>query len=99
MSRLAAVAQYSLAVLIGLYLGAGHHPGYVAATIAVAVGATIAARRSTRAVQVERSANRPEAVERDAVTRVVKDDLDRHVDGDLIGFTVDDVRHHAGTLV
>ncbi|MEY2966234.1 MAG: hypothetical protein RLY50_284 [Actinomycetota bacterium] len=99
MSRLAAVVQYSLAVLIGLYLGAGHHPGYVAATIAVAVGATIAARRSTRAAQVEPSANQPEAIERLTVARVVKDDLDRHVDGDLVGFTLDDVRHHAGTLV
>ena len=99
MPHLAAVTQYAFAVLIGLYLAAGQHPAYAAATVTVTVGATIAARRSTCTARAKQSADRSEPVQSVAVARVVEHDLDRHVDGDLVGFTLDDVRHHAGTLV
>lgn len=104
MSRIIAVIQYALAAVIGLYLGAGQHVIYTGATIAVALAATVAARRSTaRAAHVSTtsvdSANRAEPVQRVAVASVVEDDLDCHVDRDFVGLTLDDVRHHAGTLV
>lgn len=99
-----AATQYTLATALGLYLGAGQHLIYTGATVAVALVATVLARRSTaRAAHVATtsadSANRAEPVQSVAVTGVVEDDLDCHVDGDFVGFTLDDVRHHAGTLV
>lgn len=99
MTRISAVAQFAFSALIGLYLGAGHGASYTAATVAVAAGATVAARRSTRTLEVEFSANRAESIERVAVPGVVEDDFNRHVDGNIAGFTLDDVRHYAGTLV
>ena len=103
-TRTIAATQYLIAALIGLYLGAGQHIAHTSSTIAVALVATIAARRSTaRAAHVGEvarvSARRAEPVQSVAVTRVAEHDLDRHVDLDLVGFTLDDVRHHAGTLV
>ena len=97
MTRTVTAVQYLIAALIGLYLGAGQHIAYTSATVTVSLVATVAARRSTRAAH--ESAGRTEPVQSVAVTSVVEHDLDRHVDLDLVGLTVDDVRHHAGTLV
>lgn len=97
MTRISAYAQYSIAGLVGLYLGADQHLAYTAATIAIAIAATCAARRSMQTAAT--SANRTEPVESVAVSSVVEHDLDSHVDLDVVGRTVDDVRHHAGTLV
>lgn len=93
--------HYTLGGMVGLYLGTGQHPGYTAATVTVAVVATFTARRSVErtARATDLSANGSEPVERLTVTRVVKDDLDEHADAHVAGFTLDDVRHHAGTLV
>lgn len=103
MTRAIVATQYLIAVLIGLYLGSGQHLAYTSATVSVAILATIAARRSMRAARVtgdaRLSARGAEPVESVAVTGVVEDDLDRHLDFDLVGLTLDDVRHHAGTLV
>lgn len=97
MTRIAAFAQYSIAGLVGLYLGADQHLAYTAATVAIATVATCAARRSIQTATI--SANRTEPVESVAVSGVVEHHLDRHVDLDVVGRTVDNVRHHAGALV
>ena len=103
-TRTIAATQYLIAALIGLYLGAGRHIAHTSSTVAVALVATIAARRSTaRAAHVGEfalvSGRRTEPVQSVAVPRVAEHDLDRHVDLDIVGLTLDDVRHHAGTLV
>ena len=97
MTRTIASAQYLTATLIGLYLGAGQHIAYTSSTVAVTIVATVAARRSMETAT--KSARRAEPVESVAVTGVVEHDLDRHVNLDIAGLTLDDVRHHAGTLV
>lgn len=100
MIRIASTIQYLIAAFLGVYLGAGQHLAYTALTVTVSLVATYAARRSTRTAQArEESARGAESVQRVAVTGVVEDDLDWHVDLDIVGFTLDDVRHHTGTLV
>lgn len=100
MNRLAPAAQYTIAALVGLYLAAGQPVAYAVATVTLALVATVASRRSNRSVAAaDVSACRAEPIESVAVPSVVEHDLDGHVDDNLVGRALDNVRHHAGALV